>query len=125
MKQPKPIIEGDKFSSREGCKGVVGQIKEANEMPFTEEGIIPDMILSTLSVPTRMIVGELIEMIVSRHNVAKGIITDGTCFSKVDVYDLSERLEKMGINPFSNEVMYDGKTGEKLEYRVFNSVVFQ
>jgi DNA-directed RNA polymerase beta subunit len=96
-----------------------------SDMPYTKDGIIPDMILSTLSVPTRMIVGELIEMMVSRYNIAKGIISDGTAFTKMDIYEMSEKLKEIGLNPFSNEVMYNGKTGEKMEYLIFNSVVFQ
>ncbi len=57
LKQPKPIVEGDKFSSREGCKGVVGEIKDLCDMPYTRSGLVPDMILSAISFPTRMIIG--------------------------------------------------------------------
>lgn len=93
-------------------------------MPHTKEGLIPDMILSTLSVPTRMIVGELMEMLISRYNIVKGIISDGTAFTKIDLYDISDKLAALGLDPYSNEIMYDGKTGERLEYKIFNSCVF-
>jgi DNA-directed RNA polymerase beta subunit len=120
IKSFRPVEEGDKFSSRAGCKGTVGEVKNPWDMPYTKAGLIPDIIMNPLSVPTRMIVGQLMEMLIARKLVYDGGFFDGSPFQKVDIPKMIEELEKVGINA-SREIMYNAKTGERMNALVYTS----
>ncbi len=109
---------GDKFATRHGQKGVIGMIAEEENMPFTKQGITPDMILSTHAVPSRMTVSQLIEIIGGKVGALRGEKVDGTAFHSEDKDDLREQLEELGFESNGKEVMYDGVTGEKMEAEI-------
>ncbi len=109
---------GDKFATRHGQKGVVGMIAEEENMPFTKQGITPDMILSTHAVPSRMTVSQLIEIIGGKVGALRGEKVDGTAFHSEDKDDLRDQLEELGFESNGKEVMYDGVTGEKMEAEI-------
>ena len=109
---------GDKFATRHGQKGVVGMIAEEENMPFTKQGITPDMILSTHAVPSRMTVSQLIEIIGGKVGALRGEKVDGTAFHSEDKDDLRDQLEGLGFESNGKEVMYDGVTGEKMEAEI-------
>ncbi len=110
---------GDKFASRHGQKGVIGLIIPQEDMPFSESGIVPDIIINPHAVPSRMTIGMLMELIAGKVAAQKGEAIYGTAFSKTKLSDLHEGLKESGLHPFGREVMYDGKTGKRLEGSIF------
>ena len=109
---------GDKFATRHGQKGTVGMIVPEQDMPFTNQGITPDMILSTHAIPSRMTVSQLIEIIGGKVGAMRGEPVDGTAFHSEDKDELRDQLEELGFERSGKETMYDGVTGEKMEAEI-------
>ena len=114
----KPVI-GDKFTNRHGQKGTIGILLPQKDMPFTESGIVPDLIMNPHAVPSRMTVGQLIECMSSKIGALEGKFIDGTPFNDYDIYELPKILKKLGYSPSGTEVMYCGMTGKKMEAQIF------
>ncbi len=114
---------GDKFSSRHGQKGVIGAIAPEVDMPFTAEGIKPDLIINPHSIPSRMTIGHLLEMLAGKAGCLKGEIVDGTPFSSTPQAELEKMLEERGFRGDGKEVFYDGVTGEKIQATIFTGVI--
>ena len=109
---------GDKFATRHGQKGVVGMIVPEENMPFTTQGITPDMILSTHAIPSRMTVSQLIEIISGKTAAMRGEKVDGTAFHSEDKDELRDQLEELGFRRSGKETMYNGVTGEEMEAEI-------
>uniref|UniRef100_A0A6C0KQY1 DNA-directed RNA polymerase n=1 Tax=viral metagenome TaxID=1070528 RepID=A0A6C0KQY1_9ZZZZ len=119
----KPVI-GDKFSSRHGQKGTVGNIIPEEDMPFTKDGVRPDIIINPHAIPSRMTIGQLKETLLGKVLVELGLFGDGTSFGNIDINTLSEKLLELGYEGYGNELLYNGLNGEQLECSVFMGPVF-
>jgi len=119
----KPVI-GDKFASRSAQKGTVGNIIPENDMPFTKDGMRPDIILNPHAIPSRMTIGQLKETLLGKVLLELGLFGDGTSFGNLSVKTITEELQKLGYESCGNEIMYNGMTGEQMETSIFFGPVF-
>jgi DNA-directed RNA polymerase II subunit RPB2 len=119
----KPVI-GDKFSSRHGQKGTVGNIIPECDMPYTKDGLRPDIIINPHAIPSRMTIGQLKETLLGKVLVHLGMFGDGTSFGELDVTTIADQLQKLGYESYGNEVMYNGMSGEQIETNIFIGPVF-
>jgi hypothetical protein len=119
----KPVI-GDKFSSRHGQKGTIGNIIPEADMPFTASGVKPDIIINPHAIPSRMTIGQLKETVLGKVLVELGLFGDGTSFGQFEVKDICDELIKLGYEAHGNELLHNGLTGEQVECSVFMGPVF-
>ena len=119
----KPVL-GDKVSSRHGQKGTVGNIIPECDMPFTKDGIRPDIIINPHAIPSRMTIGQLKETLLGKVLIELGMFGDGTSFGNLDIKNIAVELQKLGYESYGNEVLYNGLTGEQLETNIFMGPVF-
>ena len=119
----KPVL-GDKVSSRHGQKGTVGNIIPECDMPFTKDGMRPDIIINPHAIPSRMTIGQLKETLLGKVLLELGLFGDGTSFGNLDVATIAQELQKQGYESYGNELLYDGMTGVQLETSIFMGPVF-
>jgi DNA-directed RNA polymerase subunit B' len=119
--------KGDKFASRHGQKGVVALIANPEDMPFTASGIVPDILLNPLSIPSRLTFGHLLEEIAGKASAVSGNKFDGTAFTESGRDRLSqygEVLKSHGFDDNGNEVLYDGITGRPFKASIFTGITY-
>lgn len=118
LKIKKPEF-GDKHSSRHGQKGVIGMIIPEKDMPFTKDGIRPDIIINPHAIPSRMTIGHLVECVFAKLCCLEGLLGDGTMFLPFDENKVYDGLEKRGYEKHGNEVLYNGFTGTQMATEIF------
>ena len=117
---------GDKFSSRHGQKGVCGLISPQEDMPFTDQGICPDVIMNPHGFPSRMTVGKMIELLAGKAGVITGELQYGTAFGGSKVEDMSRLLIENGFSYSGKDFLTSGITGEPMEaYVYFGPIYYQ
>lgn len=110
---------GDKFASRHGQKGVIGAVIPEEDIPFTTSGLKPDLIFSPHSIPSRMTISHLIEIVAGKAGALSGQYIDGTTFNAKPEADLREMLHNMGFRENGTEKMYNGLTGEAYSVNIY------
>jgi len=115
---------GDKFASRYGQKGVIGTLVNEQDMPFTASGITPDLIFSPHSIPSRMTVSHLIEILAGKAGALAGRPIDGTVFESEKPNDLKKMLLELGFKEDCTETMYNGITGEQYRAKIYIGNMF-
>lgn len=120
----RPPVIGDKFASRSAQKGTTGLIVPEADMPFTKDGIKPDIILNPHAIPSRMTISHIKETLLGKVLVELGMFGDGTAFGNLDVRTICSALQNLGYESHGNEVLYDGLTGEQIETSIYIGPVF-
>ncbi len=113
-----PIV-GDKFASRHGQKGVIGGLFKQSDLPFTENGHVPDLIFSPHSIPSRKTVSHIMEVLAGKVAALTGEIIDASPFEGQKEDDLRKQLEENGFNRNGTEVMFDPKTGKRMKAEIY------
>ncbi|ORD97915.1 RPC2 [Hepatospora eriocheir] len=118
-----PVV-GDKFSSRHGQKGVVGAKFPLSDMPFNEQGMVPDIIMNPHGFPSRMTVGKILELIGGKAGAIVGEYADATPFNDNEVEDFCNVLTKNGFSYSGKDIFTSGTTGEQYEAYIFYGPIF-
>ncbi len=106
-------------NSRSAQKGSIGMIYDHKDMPFTKDGIVPDIIINPHAIPSRMTMAQLMECIMGKVCCCIGAYGDSTPFTDCSVEHIANNLEKTGMERYGNEIMYNGRTGEQIKTEIF------
>ncbi|BFZ58330.1 DNA-directed RNA polymerase I subunit rpa2 [Savitreella phatthalungensis] len=128
LRVPRSPVIGDKFSSRHGQKGVCSQKYPAIDMPFSESGMQPDVIINPHAFPSRMTIGMFVESIAGKAGALKGCAQDATPFTFSEQETAADffgkQLAEQGFNYHGNEPMYSGVTGEEFKADIYIGLVY-
>ena len=100
-------------------KGTIGIMLKASDMPFTINGMSPDIIVNTNAIPSRMTLGQIVECLIGKVAAIQGREADGTPFSDIDIDSIKDELEKLGFHREGLEELYNGMTGKKLKSQLY------
>ena len=115
---------GDKYASRHGQKGTIGMTYKQEDMPYTKDGIVPDIIMNPNAIPKRMTIAQFIECVFGKVGTLSGCELDATPFRKVTVEDISPIMEELGYKGAGTEILYNGRNGEQIQAAIFMGPTF-
>ena len=110
---------GDKLASTHAQKGTIGMVYKDCDMPFTKDGIRPDIIMNPHAVPSRMTIAQLMECIMGKAACSIGACGDSTPFTSCSVKSITDELAKSGYEKYGNEILYNGRTGQQIQTEIF------
>ena len=111
---------GDKLSSKHGQKGSIGMVYDEFDLPFTKDGIVPDIIINPHAIPSRMTIAQLIETIMGKACTVKGCYGNATPFTDLSVDSISKCLEEeCNLEAHGNEILYNSRSGEQIKTKIF------
>jgi DNA-directed RNA polymerase subunit beta len=122
--QKRKISEGDKMAGRHGNKGVISKILPQEDMPYLEDGTPIDIMLNPLGVPSRMNIGQVLEIHLGMAAKQLGIHVATPVFDGVEQHDLDEIMAEAKMSPDGKYVLYDGRTGRKFDNKVSVGVMY-
>ena len=111
-----PIWSGN---SRSAQKGTIGMVYRHQDMPFTKDGIVPDIIMNPHAIPSRMTMAQLMECIMGKAACHIGSTGDSSPYNDCSVESIAKVLELSGMERYGNEIMYNGRTGEQIQTEIF------
>jgi DNA-directed RNA polymerase subunit B len=115
---------GDKFASRHGQKGILGMLVNQEDLPYTQDGIVPDIMINPHAFPSRMTVGQFMESLGGKAAALRGKVVDGSAFLGEKLNEIKGYMEQYGFKYSGKEEMYDGRTGLKFPAEVYIGVVY-
>lgn len=118
-RQIRTPVEGDKMASRYAQKGTIGLILPEESMPYTASGVRPDIIINPLSIPSRMTIGKLLEVVTSKVSALSGERVNATAFRKFNIEEFMRNLKEYGYSSSGKERMYSGFTGKPLKAMIY------
>lgn len=124
LRYHRPLGVGGKLSSRSGNKSIAALLLPPGDMPYTEDGVTPDLIINPHSVPSRMVIGQMLETSMGQVCQEQGVIADGTSFRTVSVDAVAAELEKVGLRHNGRTRLYNGATGEHYDAAIFVGPTF-
>jgi len=110
---------GDKLASSIAQKASIGMIYNQEDMPYTKEGIVPDLIMNPHAIPSRMTIAQLMECVLGKVACYEGKTQDCTPYNQCTVEEICNKLESYGMQKYSNEILYDGYTGKQIKTEIF------
>jgi len=118
-----PIV-GDKFSSRHGQKGTIGMTYTQENLPWTIDGIVPDIIVNPHALPSRMTIAHLFETLAGKTAALSGKMVDASPFTGLTIEDIAKELKTYGFQSHGNETLYSGYTGEPIQAKIFMGPIY-
>ncbi len=115
---------GDKLASRHGQKGIISLLVPQEDMPFTSDGVIPDLIFNPHAIPSRMTVGQLLELLAGKARALSGKDIDASAFNHMKEPEIRKLMKSLGFRDDGKQTLYDGRTGKKYEVMIFTGLSY-